>query len=169
MYLSYFYSLPLDTHLWPVLERGCWASWAFDLAQHSHSLCLWHWGSSFWNILSCVMSAAENTRSSTPTQLCTWDLAVVVTFRQRHVTHWLQCGTNCWILNFCWKCSGSGKGNLTFPVLCASFSPAIRWLWRYVCHQEYCLCSILERILLLFSGSIGQGTEPREGKAAFPL
>lgn len=64
-----------------------------------------------------------------------WDLAVVVTIRQRHVTQWLQRGTNCCIPDFCWKCSGSGKENLTFPLLCALFSAAIGWVWRCVCYQ----------------------------------
>ena len=51
IYLAYFYSLPLDIHLWPPLERGCCTSWAFDLPQHS-SLCWWWWGSTFWTILA---------------------------------------------------------------------------------------------------------------------
>lgn len=95
------------------------------------------------------------------------DLAVAVTFRQRHVTQWLQLCINSRIPNFPWKCSGFGKENLASPLLCASFSLPIKWVWRHMCYQEYYLCSILERITVHFFEAIGQGTEPREGKQHF--
>lgn len=86
--------------------------------------------------ISCPMWwLLHKTYSSTPTKLCSFGFGCGYYLQ----TQWLQHGTNCWVPNFCWKCSG--KENLTLPLLCVSFSPAIKWVWRHVCVIRSIVCA----------------------------